>query len=916
MNSPGENIVPVEGRIMSELKPEERARQWIDQKLSEAGWTVIDRDEFSPEMTAVAIREVAMRDKLEADYLLLVDGKAAGVLEAKREEVSLSNPHLIAQAEKYAQKVQPWYPTWELPLPLVYLSNGREIAFKDRRDPKAKYTLINKFPRPWDLAKRLNLSEFAGLPKLSPADLRHCQYEAIKNLELSFRAGKRRALMILATGAGKTFTACMMIYRMLAYTKMKRVLFLVDRNNLGVAAKTELQTFKLTEGKKPLSEIFGVEQLSNRRIDPRTRVVVGTIQRLYSQLIGQPDDISEEQEDSLSVAASDEVMELPENPALPPDFFDLIIIDECHRSIYSNWQKVLTYFKGARLVGMTATPIPETLAFFDKNVVARYTYEQSVLDDVNVGFRVYRIKTELGEDGGSIDEGDRLNVMVRRDGQKREQTAIQERTFNKSELNRSIVVRDQIRKVLQEYKDAVYTKMYPERTPNFDYLPKTLIFAVSDLHAQLIVEVAKEVFGRTDDKFVQKITYSVGNSNELIKSFRNDVDFRIAVTVTLVATGTDVRPLEVLIFFNDVHSETLYQQMKGRGCRTISNSQLQSVTPNAHSKDLFFIVDAVGVTESEKFVPIPGDEVHPLKPSLEQLFEHMALGYLPDDYFYLLATKLSCIGRRADPEDLRDYSVLCSTSPTEWASRILEKLESETLPPFFSANDANAERKAVISGLLSNIPARKKLVEIAKGYVKEIVGKEDTLISAGFSTEEAQASTQAFERYGKDHRDEIEALRLIYNQTSGTLTRPLIDDLMKRLHSDLPGFSCARQWNDYALLNPGKVKPMGEDIEAVTNLIQLVRFAYQSIDSLYTLTSVAAQRFELWCGQAQRSIAPEQKEIFRKIANFVAQNGGCDFDTLSAVVPELVHGMRRFFTSKEAANAALFSLNEFILKAA
>ena len=261
--------------------------------------------------------------------------------------------------------------------------------------------------------------------------------------------------MILATGAGKTFTACMMIYRMLAYTKMKRVLFLVDRNNLGVAAKTELQTFKLTEGKKPLSEIFGVEQLSNRRIDPRTRVVVGTIQRLYSQLIGQPDDISEEQEDSLSVAASDEVMELPENPALPPDFFDLIIIDECHRSIYSNWQKVLTYFKGARLVGMTATPIPETLAFFDKNVVARYTYEQSVLDDVNVGFRVYRIKTELGEDGGSIDEGDRLNVMVRRDGQKREQTAIQERTFNKSELNRSIVVRDQIRKVLQEYKDAV-----------------------------------------------------------------------------------------------------------------------------------------------------------------------------------------------------------------------------------------------------------------------------------------------------------------------------------------------------------------------------------------------------------------------------------------------------------------------------
>lgn len=468
---------------------------------------------------------------------------------------------------------------------------------------------------------------------------------------------------------------------------------------------------------------------------------------------------------------------------LSPDFFDLIIIDECHRSIYSDWQKVLTYFNTARLVGMTATPIPETLAFFDNNRVANYTYEQSVLDDVNVSFRIYRIKTELTEEGGTIETGDKLEVTNRLDAKRHQQVAIEEREFSKADLNRRVVVRDQIRKVLQEYKDAVYTQFYPEREPNFDYLPKTLIFAQSDAHAQLIVEVAKEVFNRTDDHFVQKITYSIGNSNERIKQFRYDVNFRIAVTVTLVATGTDVRPLEVLIFFNNVHSETLYAQMKGRGCRTITPSQLQAVTPNAKSKELFYIVDAVGVTESEKYVPsLDGkDGLHPINPTLEALFEQMALGHLPDDYFHLLASKLSCIGNRADPEDLQEYAEFSPISPLTWAKTIMDALDKGNLPPFVSASHENRERMAVVRDLLTNIPARKKLVEIAKGYVKEILGKTDSVVFAGFSMENAKASTTAFEEYVRAHRDDIEALRLIYNQESGKITRATIDDLAKHL---------------------------------------------------------------------------------------------------------------------------------------
>lgn len=698
---------------------------------------------------------------------------------------------------------------------------------------------------------------------------------------------------------------------------MKRVLFLVDRNNLGTAAATALQTFKLTESGKPLSEIFWVEQLSNRPIESRTRVVVSTIQRLYSQLTGNMDAYSEEDEDASLGHREGTEVELPENPTLPSDFFDLIIIDECHRSIYSDWQKVLTYFKTARMVGMTATPIPETLAFFDNNRVANYTYEQSVLDDVNVGYRIYRIKTELTEEGGTIDAGDVLAVTNRLDSKKREQIAVSEREFDKNKLNRSIVVRDQIRKILEEYKEAVYTKLYPEREANFDYLPKTLIFAVSEAHAQLIVDIAKEVFGRTDDKFVQKITYSCGNTNELIKLFRYDVDFRIAVTVTLVATGTDVRPLEVLIFLNDVHSETLYAQMKGRGCRTISSTQLQTVTPNASTKELFYLIDAVGVTESEKFVPsLDEKDERAFNPTLEALFERMALGYLPDDYFQLLASKLSCIGHRADPEDLKEYEELSRISPIEWAKSIMDVLEEGKLPPFTSASDDNRERKAVVHDLLTNIPARKKLVEIAKGYVKEVVGKTDTVISAGFSTEDAQASTQAFEAYVEAHRDDIEALRMIYNQETGKLTRAAIDDLEKKLSASLPGFRVGRLWNDYALLNPDKIKPLMSDQQAVTNLIQLVRYAFAQIDSLYTLTSLAAQRFALWCGQAQRSITPEQRELFKKIAVYIAQNGSCDIRGLIQTMPEVAGSLIRFCKSADAANKELFTLNEFILKAA
>lgn len=478
------------------------------------------------------------------------------------------------------------------------------------------------------------------------------------------------------------------------------------------------------------------------------------------------------------------------------------------------------------------------------------------------------------------------------------------------------MVPDQIRKILQEYKDIVYTKLYPDREANFDYLPKTLIFAASDNHAKKVVEIAKEVFNRTDDQFVQRITYSAEDSNGLIKSFRTDTDFRIAVTVTLVATGTDVKPLEVLIFLNDVRSETLYTQMKGRGVRTISPDQLRNVTPNANRKDLFYLIDAVGVTESEKIVPGVGGGDYEVNPSLEVLLERMSHGYVPDDHIDILAGKLSAIGNRGDQEEVEKFREMAGFWPQEFAGDLYKALSKGNLPPFTDINAENKERMRLLSPLLENIEARKKIIEIARGYFKTLNDTKDVIESSGFSHEEAQKSTEAFEQYVLSHHDEILALQLIYTGQANKLTSDNLRDLTRQLSEALPFFNVVRQWNDYFLIRPKSVRKLSQvDADALTNLIQLVRFAYGQIEELCSLPSLAAQRFELWCGQKQNELplTPEQKEVFRNVAKYIVSNGAYSFSSLRRLDHNLANRLIRFFGNAAAANDPILSLNAFMI---
>ena len=898
------------------MNPEEKARVIIDRMFEEAGWKVVDRDKYAPNMTAVAIREGLMVGNREADYLLFLNGKAVGVLEAKRIETDINSDIVQEQARLYTRSCPKWCQAWfpNIPLPLAYVANSRDLMFYDTRKSDSEFEYCKKIHSPKEVKKLLGLEDdYVGLPTLSPKGLRACQYEAITQLEQSFRNGENRALMVLATGAGKTYTACLAAYRMLAFTPMKRILFLVDRNNLGKQAETEFGTFRLTENGDPFNTIFTVNRLKSSSVPTDSNVVISTIQRLFSLLKG--DEITDNDEDDEEI--EDKEIMLPENPNLPSDFFDMIIIDECHRSIYGNWQKVLNYFSKAKLIGLTATPVPETKAFFNGNIIVNYTLEKSIVDGVNVDCRVYRIKTQTTENGGAILEGDKVKRETCYTGQVQTINNQETKNYTREELNRSIINPAQIKLILETYRDAIYTEMFtdPQREANLDYLPKTLIFALNENHATNIVQIAKEVFGHNDNRFVQKITYSAGDSNELIRQFRNDKDFRIAVTCTLVATGTDIKPLEVVMFMRDVASEPLYIQMKGRGVRTIGDEQLRNVTPNAYSKDCFFLVDAVGVTEHEKVITSPSEGATSKLMSLKELLEKITHGNVSDDYLRLLASRLSRISHKCEEKDREKFISLAHISMMDIASNIFDALDQGSLPKYVNVNESNTTRKALVRNIANEPDAREFLLILNAGFIETLMPGEDTLISKGFSQEEAQTTTSAFEAYCEEHKDEIEALRIIYNNQGEPLTYTILKDLENKLKFASSKFNTSLLWNSYAIINPQMVKHSStkEEKEALTNIIQLVRYAFHQIERLESLYPSASQRFNLWCGQNQRPLTEEQIGVMQQVFSYIASNGYCTITEIKDNDKTQAAQLIRAFGGKSIANEALASLSQFII---
>ena len=872
--------------------PEFLARQNIDSQLIACGWMMQDRAGMNLYAgRGVAVREFPLQTGY-ADYLLFVDRKAVGIVEAKAEGTTLSG--VAEQAGRYSVGLPANVPHVTLPLPFLYESTGVETFFRDERDPQPRSRRVFTFHRPEMLADSIAEKEtlrrrIQTYPPLNTTGLWKAQIEAVTNLEESLAADRPRALIQMATGSGKTFTAVSFIYRMIKFGKARRVLFLVDRANLARQTLKEFQAYTTPDDGRKFTELYNVQHLQSNAIDPVNRVVITTIQRVFSMLKGEEDFDEEAEEGSLfemgSALDNQKPREVRYNPKIPIESFDIIVTDECHRSIYNLWRQVLEYFD-AHLIGLTATPSNQTFGFFHQNLVMEYPRPRAVADGVNVDGEVYRIRTQIGTSGSQVEAGfwvGRRDKLTRRE---RWEQLDEDLTYDASQLDRDVVSEGQIRTVLRTYRDRLFDEIFPGRTE----VPKTLIFAKDDSHAEDIVRIVREEFGK-GDAFCQKITYQANSPEALIASFRNSYYPRIAVTVDMIATGTDIKPLEALLFMRQVRSRVLFEQMLGRGTRVINPNDLQAVTPDARVKDRFVIVDAVGIVEQEKIDTQSLERKH--SQTLRQLLEAVALGVSDDDTLTSLAGRLVKLDRKlTEPDRNRIKATGAEQSPAEMAGAILTALEPDSVIGANSSFDSTlyeARLEQAIRPLAANPALRMLLDEIQTRSEQTLdTVSVDRVLEAGFApedSEKARATVASFKQFIEDNKDEITALQIIFSmpRAGNRLTYTAVKELATILEQPPHTWTTERLWRAYAQLERDRVRGAGER-RVLTDLVSLVRHAVALDDELTPYPARVAARYQSWLAAQQASgriFTPEQRWWLDQIAEHIGVNLAVRPDDLS-----------------------------------
>lgn len=861
--------------------PEDKARSLIDRQLLGSGWIVQSKTEMNLGAgLGIAVREFQTGSG-PVDYGLFVGRKLCGVIEAKPEGTTLSG--FSEQAARYIADVPKHLVHDENQVRFEYVGSGTELLFRDHADPSPASRRVFAFHRPETLERWLKephtlRRRLTTMPAVATDGLRTCQAEAVTALEASMASNHPRALVQMATGAGKTFTACTLSYRLLAHAGFKRILFLADRANLVRQTRDEYLAYRPPGTGRSFSEIYNVQKLGGAGLDKDAQVVVATIQRVFSVLTGRELDEDAEEASSFEQASADDERLVTYNPSIPIESFDLVITDECHRSIYGTWRQVLGYFD-AFIVGLTATPSLHTLGFFGKNLVAQYPYERSVVDGVNVGFDVFRIRTEIGERGATVKAGYDLPVRDKRTRSERWETLTEDYSYTPDQIDRSVLVPNQIRTVLETYRDTLFTELFPGRTE----VPKTLIFAKDDHHAEEIVTQVREVFGKGND-FAKKITYRTDGADPeaLIRAFRNDYNPRIAVTVDMIATGTDVKPLEVVIFMRDVKSELYFEQMKGRGARTISPEKLKEVTPDADAKTRFVLIDAVGVTESLKSVsqPMERDKVI----SFDKLLDEIAAGRRDDEAFSTLAARLAALNRKIDGK-AHDQIVKATggLDLSQIASRLLNAIDPDALAMKVPKDAPEPQKKTLqdkvkeeAARIFDDPKLRQLLKEVkAASDIRIDTISIDAVVSSGWDEKKAQDTVERFERFLDERRDELVALQILYKApyAQRRLTYAAVDELKEALKRPPWLLEPLDIWRAYKRLASDKVR--GNPAGTLADIVMLVRYAMGETPSLEPLSSIIAGRFNLWLGReekAGRSYTDKQKELLTLIRDHLAVN--------------------------------------------
>ena len=888
--------------------PEQIARDNIDKQLIACGWVIQDKDKINLNAAlGVVVRYYLTQDGKETDYVLFVDKKPVGVIEAKREEEGHRLTTVEEQSNEYANSKLKYLNND--PLPFVYESTGDVTRFTDFRDPKPRSRPVFTFHKPetfrtWLKRDKSLRNSLLDIPILQPEGLRDCQIKAITKLESSFKEFKPKALIQMATGSGKTFTAISFIYRLLKFTEAKRILFLVDTKNLGEQAEQEFMCFLPNDDNRKFTELYGVHRLKSSFVPTDNHVYISTIQRLYSILKETELEESAEEENPNERWQPKEPMPVVYNEKLPIEFFDFIVIDECHRSIYNLWMQVLQYYDAFQ-IGLTATPDNRTFGYFNQNIVSEYTHEQAIADGVNVGFDVFLIETQITQQGGTIWEGEYVERREKLSRKKRWELQDENENYTANQLDKDIVNPNQIRLIIKTFKEHL-PEIFPDRiTDKGEFeIPKTLIFAKTDSHADDIINIVREEFGE-GNSFCKKITYR--NKDEDPKSvlaqFRNDYFPRIAVTVDMIATGTDVKPLECLLFMRDVKSRNYFEQMKGRGTRIITLDDLRKVTPTAkYTKDHFVIVDAVGVTKSIKSDSRPLEK----KPGvpLKDLLGAIAVGNRDEELFSSLANRLTRLEKQVTEQEKQQFSekaegktlkqvvneLLQAYNPDvleDLKAKVEKEMAGESpMAKEDAFNKLHDELKEKAANVFHSSDLREYIDNVRRAHEQTIdITNPDTLLNKGWATdskEKAENLVTDFKAWIAQHQDEITALQIFYTQPyrRRELNYKMIQEVLEKLKLERPLLAPMQVWRAYEQLEKVTGSPKSELIALVSLLRRI-----SGIDStLIDYSNKVDLNFRDWilkknAGQHNR-FTEEQMQWLRMIKDHIATSIHLDADDL------------------------------------
>ena len=896
------------------MTPEEKARQIIDKKLEQSGWTLQDMNALNPAAAlGVAVREFPTRTG-PVDYALFVDGVPVGVVEAKKDAAGENITTVEKQSHRYANSALK-YVSIDYTIRFAYEATGELTRFTDYKDEKYRSRPVFSFHRPETLRALLAAPDtvrnyMKHFPPLDTAGFRACQINAIQNLDASFAASRPKALVQMATGAGKTFTAITAAYRLLKYGKMRRILFLVDTRSLGKQAEEEFRKYMPSDENRFFPELYGVCRLKKPTIPGDVQICISTIQRMYSILRGEPLDDSAEDISLFEQTGVDKqpVKEVVYNPQCPPEFFDCIIVDECHRSIYNVWKQVLEYFD-AFLIGLTATPDKRTFAFFNQNVVSEYSREQAIIDGVNVGEDIFLIETEISKHGAHILK-QVIEYRERTTRAKRWKEMDDDLVYTSAKLDRDVVNPSQIRTVIRTFKEALFTKLFPHRKE----VPKTLVFAKTDSHADDIIQTIREEFGEGNE-FCQKVTYRADNAESILSAFRNDYYPRMAVTVDMIATGTDVKPIECLIFMRDVRSKSYFEQMKGRGTRILGKEDLRKVSPSAtENKDHFVIVDAVGVTKSKKTDTRPLER----KPSvsLHQLLMSVTLGAKDENTLTSLANRIIRLNQQMTPKEQKTLTEKAGRSAVQMAQNLLDAFDMDRISEAAGV-DLSDEHTPTPEEAARISEAQKTMVQEAvapfrrpevRDYIEDVrrlheqaidsVNIDEVLFS-GYDAnkqETAERVLSSFRAFIEENKDEIIALRINYNKRYKD--RPMVIENLKKLYEKLTaqGITVERLLDCYAATHADKVKRgiMGQ----LTDLISIIRFEMGYSKILKPFSARVNCNFMKWTLRRNAGhvhFTEEQMEWLRLIKDHIAASLSITTQDLDLSPFDHKGGLGRFY---------------------